>query len=255
MAVLAFHNTDTRRQIGFNNYHPDRLKKILNNLIDRGYTFSPPEEYLKNRRDVKRLCLTFDDGYEAFYKYAFPLLKELRVPAVIFVPSVFIGRKADWDYAGGIQKTMHLDADQISEISDAGFELGSHGYSHTDLTSLNDRMLKIELERSKKNIEELTGREIKYISYPFGRFNEKVEVFAAQCGYSNGFSLSFFKKSRIDFTIPRYGVYTTDTTFSILKKLECCILNRFEKVKGAIMNSYASGTILLNKLRSRNFTA
>ncbi|RKX27877.1 MAG: hypothetical protein DRP46_09465, partial [Candidatus Zixiibacteriota bacterium] len=62
MAVLAFHNTDTRRQIGFNNYHPDRLKKILNNLIDRGYTFSPPEEYLKNRRDVKRLCLTFDDG-------------------------------------------------------------------------------------------------------------------------------------------------------------------------------------------------
>ena len=255
MAVLTFHNTDTGRQIGFNNYHPKRLKRILINLIDAGFVFCGIDSCLENHQDNKRICLTFDDGYEAFYKYAFPILKEFNIPAIIFIPPVFIGRQAEWDYAGAIQNTMHLNADQIKEISRADIEIGSHGYTHTDLTTLNDRMLKIELERSKKYLEELIEREIKYISYPFGRFNEKVEVFAAQCGYINGFSLSFFKKSRLDFTIPRYCVYTTDSTFSILRKLDTGLLNRFERAKGAIMNSYASGTILLNKLRSRDFTS
>jgi peptidoglycan/xylan/chitin deacetylase (PgdA/CDA1 family) len=40
-------------------------------------------------RDVA--VITFDDGYRDVYTHAFPVLRELRVPAVVYVPSAFVG--------------------------------------------------------------------------------------------------------------------------------------------------------------------
>ncbi len=40
----------------------------------------------------KRACyLTFDDGWSDFYRYAFPLLVKHQVPAVVFLPTGFVG--------------------------------------------------------------------------------------------------------------------------------------------------------------------
>jgi peptidoglycan/xylan/chitin deacetylase (PgdA/CDA1 family) len=43
----------------------------------------------KSARDVA--AITFDDGYRDVYTHAFPVLRELRVPAIVYVPSAFIG--------------------------------------------------------------------------------------------------------------------------------------------------------------------
>jgi peptidoglycan/xylan/chitin deacetylase (PgdA/CDA1 family) len=40
-------------------------------------------------RDVA--VVTFDDGYQDVYQHAFPVLRDLRIPAVVYVPSGFIG--------------------------------------------------------------------------------------------------------------------------------------------------------------------
>ncbi len=40
-------------------------------------------------RDVA--VITFDDGYRDVYTYAFPVLRDLRMPAVVYVPSAFVG--------------------------------------------------------------------------------------------------------------------------------------------------------------------
>ncbi len=40
-------------------------------------------------RDVA--VITFDDGYRDVYQHAFPVLRDLRLPAVVYVPSAFIG--------------------------------------------------------------------------------------------------------------------------------------------------------------------
>jgi peptidoglycan/xylan/chitin deacetylase (PgdA/CDA1 family) len=40
-------------------------------------------------RDVA--VVTFDDGYRGVYQHAFPVLRDLRIPAVVYVPSGFVG--------------------------------------------------------------------------------------------------------------------------------------------------------------------
>jgi peptidoglycan/xylan/chitin deacetylase (PgdA/CDA1 family) len=40
-------------------------------------------------RDVA--VVTFDDGYRDVYKHAFPILRDLRIPAVVYVPSALVG--------------------------------------------------------------------------------------------------------------------------------------------------------------------
>lgn len=254
MAILTFHNTDIRRQPGFNNYNPNRLRNILEGLLEAGYEFSTMDEYLKNRDDKNNICLSFDDGYESFYKYAYPILKDLKIKAIVFVTAGYIGQIADWDYAGRLMETMHLNETQIAEIAEYGIEIGSHASTHTDLTSVSERGLKVELEHSKARLEKLSGRSVNYISYPFGRFNEFVEIWAVKYGYQNGFSMSYLKRSKFDFTIPRSAVYSIDTMFSILAKINGGPLGSVEKLKGAIMNAYSSGTIWLNKIRSGNIS-
>ena len=40
-------------------------------------------------RDVA--VITFDDGYRDVYKHAFPVMRDLRIPGVVYVPSSFVG--------------------------------------------------------------------------------------------------------------------------------------------------------------------
>jgi peptidoglycan/xylan/chitin deacetylase (PgdA/CDA1 family) len=59
-------------------YHPLTFRQLLE-FLDAGET--PP-------RDA--LVVTFDDGYDDNYRIAFPILDELRVPAVFFVSTGYI---------------------------------------------------------------------------------------------------------------------------------------------------------------------
>lgn len=48
---------------------------------------------LRGERSLTRptMVITFDDGYRDFYDLAWPVLRELRLPATVFVPTAYIG--------------------------------------------------------------------------------------------------------------------------------------------------------------------
>jgi peptidoglycan/xylan/chitin deacetylase (PgdA/CDA1 family) len=249
MATLAFHSVENRINSGINNYNPRRFCKLLRILKASGYTFGGLSNTIGSESNANTVNITFDDGYESFYENVLPILKELSMPATVFIPAVFIGKTNHWDYSSFLQKRRHLNPSQIRELSDSGIEIGSHGYTHSSLAALSNRFLKIELERSKKELEDITGKQVRYISYPFGRYNDRVEATALNTGYERGFTMASMKKSGTGFTLNRFGVYTIDTLYSVRKKISGSFL---ENMKGYIINSYASGTIVLNRFRNQN---
>jgi peptidoglycan/xylan/chitin deacetylase (PgdA/CDA1 family) len=249
MAILAFHHITDDLPLGLNQCSAGKLETILKAILDSGFKIVPLAEYIHAEDDSKLVAITFDDGFESFYNAAFPILQEMNVPITIFVPFGYIGKTNSWDYTGCLRKISHLSAGQIKELNESGVEIGSHGLSHISLKGLSNRLLRLELEKSKLGLENITGHEIKFISYPFGRFNEKVEKFALEVGYSRGFSLSFLRKSPSGFTLPRYAVYIIDTPYSVLHKTGSGMMVHLERLKGAIINTYAYGTIFFNRLR------
>ncbi len=249
MAILTFHHITDDLPLGLNQCSAGKLKTIFKAILDSGFKIVPLPEYILAEDDANLVAVTFDDGFESFYRAAFPILQEMDIPAAVFVPFDYIGKTNKWDYTGRLREVSHLTAEQIKMVSDTGIEIGSHGLSHISLKGLSNRLLRLELKKSKKGLEDITGREIKFISYPFGRFNENVERCALEVEYSRGFSLSFLHKSSSGFTLPRYAVYITDTPYSVLKKTGTGVMARLERLKGAIINTYAYGTIFLNRLR------
>jgi peptidoglycan/xylan/chitin deacetylase (PgdA/CDA1 family) len=249
MAILALHNITNKFPLGITVYSPERFRRMINRLLNDGYEFVSLANYLNSPDNPRSVTLTFDDGYLSFYDIVFPILKEKSLPATVFIPFLYIGKTNSWDYGHFFRKVSHLNRDQIVEIAHSGITIGSHGLSHIDLSSLTSRLLRLELDRSKKGLENLTGKPVDYISYPFGRFDNKTEFAAIESGYLRGFSLSHLKKSRSGFSVPRYAIYNIDTFSSIRAKLQPGILNKIERLKAGIINSYAGGTVLLNKIR------
>ncbi len=263
MPILAFHYIDEDFHLGVNSYSPGRFKKFISIFQGAGFEFVRLADYVESISMLKtigapesgdgnlsrQIALTFDDGYESFYENVVQILNEFSVPATVFIPAGYIGRPNSWDYSSIFRKSNHLSANQIREMTSMGIEFGSHGHTHTNLVDLPDRLLKIELERSKTSLEDITGREIKFLSYPFGRLDDRIEGRCLEAGYLRGFSLSYLRRSRTGFSMRRFPVYSIDTPYSISKKISRGAMNKMEMIKGAVMNSCSCGTILLNRMR------
>ncbi|MCP4704570.1 MAG: polysaccharide deacetylase family protein [candidate division Zixibacteria bacterium] len=251
MPILAFHNCSPGFLNGLNNYSPNRFENLLVSIQSNNYKFVGLSDYIDDGQKYNDVVLTFDDGYESFYQFVYPILNKLSIPATVFIPTDFIGKTNQWDYMGALFPSEHLSVGQIKELSKNGITIASHGLAHRCLTQMPNRLLNLELKRSKEILEDIIERKISFISYPFGRFNAKVESIASQVGYRNGLALSLRKRGEGGFTIPRQAVYAFDTPYSVNNKLIKGGINKIETLKGIIMNSYAGGTIFLNNLRGK----
>jgi peptidoglycan/xylan/chitin deacetylase (PgdA/CDA1 family) len=76
---------------------PGKLRSFIERIM-RIYRIVPMEEFVKAmlRRTppANMMVLTFDDGYENVYKYAYPVLKEMGLPFTVFVSTGFIDTDA-----------------------------------------------------------------------------------------------------------------------------------------------------------------
>jgi peptidoglycan/xylan/chitin deacetylase (PgdA/CDA1 family) len=55
---------------------------------------------------------------------------------------------------------------------------------------LSDDKLQDELEGSKKELEEITGRKVDLLAYPLGGYDDKVKEFCRKAGYRACFATS-----------------------------------------------------------------
>ncbi|NPA80181.1 MAG: polysaccharide deacetylase family protein, partial [Thermotogae bacterium] len=160
-----------------------QFKRHLNYLL-RKFT---PLEHLRLPLPRDEFLITFDDALNGVYENAYPLMRERGLKGAIFVITDFIGRRNLWDATFGFPR-RHMDKSAIVELSEAGWIIGSHTTSHRALTHLNDRELRRELEYSKKYLEDLIGRPVITLAYPFGLYDVRVVRMAERVGYRWGFA-------------------------------------------------------------------
>jgi hypothetical protein len=247
-AILAFHKLLTSFSFGVSNYSPRRFCRLLSTLGHAGLRSRSVSD-ITSCADIYTYAVTFDDGYRHLLDVLPPLLERFELASMIFIPTAYLGLPNRWDYSHVFRNTPHLNHAEIRELSSLGVEFGSHGHSHCDLTKCSATDLAEELSRSGKTLEDILGKKVSAISYPFGRFNKRVIDKAGEMGYRIGFTMKFPSIHDTPLTAGRCPVYSFDSSLAIMNKLTGGRLKRLEAFKSRVVSSVSIGTDLLNRLR------
>jgi peptidoglycan/xylan/chitin deacetylase (PgdA/CDA1 family) len=197
---------------------PDALARQVRILLDRGYEPVRFADVANGGGARRRLAVTFDDAYRSVYDNAWPALRALGVPASVYAPSDWVGRPEPMSWPGidDAAAGPHADAlrcmtwEQLAELQDAGWEIGSHTCSHPHLTQCDDAMLERELAASRELLAARLGG-CETIAYPYGDVDERVMQAARRAGYRLGAALPARMYAPVALAWPRVGVYRDDS--------------------------------------------
>jgi peptidoglycan/xylan/chitin deacetylase (PgdA/CDA1 family) len=115
----------------------------------------------------RAVLLTFDDGYRSMRTAALPWLLRYGYPAVLFVPTDYIGGFNGFD-AGYEPEEPICDWDDLRELERLGVSIQSHGASHRSFSKLSLPEQEEELARSKITLEAGLEKPVEVFAYPYG---------------------------------------------------------------------------------------
>jgi peptidoglycan/xylan/chitin deacetylase (PgdA/CDA1 family) len=128
----------------------------------------------------RRFVITFDDGYAETLDVALPVLKARSLPAIVFVVSGLIGGRATWN----ADPQRLLSRAGLLELDAAGVFIGSHSRTHPRLSTLGNDAIDEEVRGSRQELEDLLGREVRFLAYPHHDRDERVVAAVEKAGYA-----------------------------------------------------------------------
>lgn len=133
--------------------------------------------------------ITFDDGCRSLTDGALRILTGLGFPAVVFVPSEYIGQTNSFD--AGIEPEEPICGwDDLHRLEKAGVSVQSHSASHPRLSQLDEASQTWELLTSRAALEAGLGRRVTAFAYPFGDSGADVatmDLLMRSAGYDAAF--------------------------------------------------------------------
>ncbi len=167
--------------------------------------------------------LTFDDGFRGVREHALPVLEKLGWPFTVFLVSDLIGGEDVWTRSSNPSGATFplLDAGEIRDMQRRGCSFHSHTRSHASLPKLDDVALADQLRGSRSALAELLDHDVRYIAYPFGHLDERVEAATRAAGYRAAFATQpgFNRRDVNRFRIRRIDVFGTDTPAMLARKI------------------------------------
>ena len=160
------------------------FKRQMGFLKDHRYRVISLADFLKELKANKRISfktvvVTFDDGYANNLKNAFPILKQLDLPATIFVITENINQEG-W-----------LAEEDLRILDDSGVSIGSHTVDHAFLPSLSAQEAFFELTESKKRLEKILGHPVTLFSYPAGGVTQETKELVKKAGYDGAVTTNY----------------------------------------------------------------
>jgi peptidoglycan/xylan/chitin deacetylase (PgdA/CDA1 family) len=170
---------------------PDALERQLTELKRRGYRSAGFTDAIANPERGPVVAVTFDDNYRSVLELAKPILDHHGYCATLFVPTDWPGEDHPMRWPGidrwlgtpHEEELLSLTWEELRELSEQGWEIGSHTCSHPHLPELETAVLKRELTESKQRIEQELGRACTSLAYPYGGVDQRVRDAAAGAGY------------------------------------------------------------------------
>ena len=161
------------------NIQLDVFKKQLKVIENQGIRFIHPknfkEDLSKNKKE-RKVLLTIDDGLLSFYENAWPILREKKIPFILFVNTREVGsfNYMNWDQILEIHKTDHA-------------EIGNHSHSHEYLVDESAEIIKDDILKSIEIFKKKLGKNSDFFSYPFGEYSEEFKKIIKDLGFNYAF--------------------------------------------------------------------
>ncbi len=188
-----------------NKYPSTNIKMVdfinhLQIIKENGIKFVNPsnfEDELNNYKNQRKVLVTIDDGYQSFYNNAWPILKESKIPFILFISTREVGKKG------------YMSWEDIREISKYNFvEIGNHSHTHDYLIDFKDEEIKNDLEQSINIFKKEMGKNSKFFSYPFGEYSISLKKIVVDAGFKYAFGQH---SGVVDYTkdlfeIPRFPI-------------------------------------------------
>jgi peptidoglycan/xylan/chitin deacetylase (PgdA/CDA1 family) len=109
--------------------------------------------------------ITFDDGQRSVREVALPVLERFGYPAVLFMPTNFVGRTNTFDSE---PDEPLCDWDDLRKLLKHGVAIQSHGESHRRFSELEPQERALEVERSKAVLEAELEQSVELLAFPYG---------------------------------------------------------------------------------------
>jgi len=157
------------------------FRRQMKYLHGHGYTTIPISQLVEvlihgGELPSRPIVITFDDGDLDVYQNAYPIMQEFGMVGVLYI------------VANRLESQYYMNADQLRELTNAGWEIGSHGMSHIDLT-VNHDLVRQEILQSRLDLENILGVPVKTFAYPFGMADDYIYEKTQDYGYRAGAGL------------------------------------------------------------------
>lgn len=217
LRVLAFHGVDDAAA----------FRRLMERLVT---AYAPVDmdavlRWLDGEADLptNATLVTFDDAHPSVLHRGAPVLRELRIPAVVFVVAGLIGgarppwweevealRPGDGPGLVGELKTLpdderrarlvalrraaadpprapQLTAGELGDLEAAGVELGNHTFDHPILPRCGDREVEEQIVSAHEAVARISGRPPRAFAYPNGDHDPRAAALLASLGYGAAF--------------------------------------------------------------------
>ena len=189
------------------------FQQHLDYIARRGFhlvTLSEALENIGNRSflESKPVALTFDGAYQSLERYVLPALDEYGFKKItVFVASDGVDKDNSFETGGRGRPEPMMSAQAIREMANLGVEIGSLGRRSLDLSRLPHQELLEELKESRQRLGEISGQEVKLLSYPRDAQISHAEMILKKAGYDFAAWISLqglLERDSLAFRLPRY---------------------------------------------------
>jgi len=182
------------------NIKVEDFKKQLNIIEKQNIHFVNPKNFeneLISNKMKRKILLTIDDAFLSFYDNAWPILKEKKIPFILFVSTREVG------------SFNYMTWEQIKELQKYNFvEIGNHSHSHEYLVDEVSSLIKDDIFKSIKIFENKLGKNSDFFSYPFGEYSIdfKKIIKSLNFKYAFGQHSGVIDETKDFFELPRFPI-------------------------------------------------